>query len=417
VRDNLRRTLVGFAAGLFQGPAFLWGQFAPLVGASTGEAAWVRWSPLGLMLALVFGLLVLAGDRVGARPLILTVCTATLAGAVLLAVGGAGAEHARAFALVAVIGSFVQFAATRTGVLVSAHETRGLDADQQLSQSRGLRRWFVIGIYAPSFAAGLLAARYGWVSVYGALSGLYSLALVVLWRWLRTDPSTRRPATRVPLSEAARAGARDPLLVLAALAALFAQAIVFGTVQALPTLLHGYHVSTGAVGYLQGAAIAAALLVARPKRLPHASFGRLVPVVALIGATTAGSLVWLSHGEHTQTVLASVAAGAALTFITMELLKQWSQSIAQVQARQHAAAEHDYVRQALWLLLANVGALVGALWISKLAATSPARWLLAISVAATLFLATTLAWYETHHRIHGHHGQHRTHTPRHRRSS
>ena len=87
MRIDLRRPAVGFAAGLFQGPAFLWGQLAPLVAASTGEAAWVRWSPLGLTLALVFGLLVLLGDRVGARPLILTVCTATLIGSVLLAVG------------------------------------------------------------------------------------------------------------------------------------------------------------------------------------------------------------------------------------------------------------------------------------------------------------------------------------------
>jgi hypothetical protein len=418
VRIDRRRALVGFAAGLFQGPAFLWGQFAPLVGASTGEAAWVRWSPLGLALALVFGLVVLAGDRVGARPLILIVCTGTLAGAVLLAVGGAGAAHARAFGLVAVIGSFVQFAATRAGVLVSAHETCGLQADEQLSQSRGLRRWFVIGIYLPSFVAGMLAAHYGWVSVYGALSGLYTLALLVLWRCLRTDlnPGTRAP-TRVPLSEAARAGVRDPLLVLAALAALFAQAVVFGTVQALPTLLHGCRVSTSAVGYLQGAAIAAALLVARPKRLEHTSFGRLVPVVALVGAMTAGIMVWLSHGEHTRAVLVSVAAGGALTFVTMELLKQWSQSIAQVQARQHAAAQHDYVRQALWLLLANVGALVGALWIAKLATTSPAHWLLAISVAAALFLATTLGWYEIHHRIHGHQGRHRTRAAQGRGSS
>jgi dipeptide/tripeptide permease len=280
----------------------------------------------------------------------------------------------------------------------------------------------VIGIYLPSFASGMLAARYGWVSVYGALSGLYTLALVVLWRWLRTDPGTRRPPTRVPLSEAVRAGVRDPLLVLAALAALFAQAVVFGTVQALPMLLHGYHVSTGAVGYLQGAAIAAALLVARPKRLAHTSFGRLVPVVALIGAAIAGAFVWLSHvwlshGEHSRAVLVGVAAGGALTFVTMELLKQWSQSVAQVQARQHAAAQHDYVRQALWLLLANVGALVGALWIAKLATTSPAHWLLAISVAAALFLSTTLGWYESQHRIHHYKGRHRADAARGRGSS
>ena len=96
-----------------------------------------------------------------------------------------------------------------------------------------------------------------------------------------------------------------------------------------------------------------------------------------------------------------VAAGGAIAFITMELLKQWSQSIAQVQARTDALDTHDYVRQALWLLLANLGAIAGALWIAKLAATNPHQWLVGISAAATLFLATTLAWYETHrHRRH-----------------
>jgi hypothetical protein len=407
MRNNLRRALVGFAAGLFQGPAFLWGQFAPLVGASTGETAWVRWSPLGLTLALVFGLVVLAGDRVGARPLILTVCAATLAGAVLLAVGGVGAGHAHVFAFVAVAGSFVQFAATRAGVLVSAHETRGLQADQQLTRSRGLRRWFVIGIYAPSLAAGMLAARYGWVIVYCALSGVYVLALAVLWRGLRTDRTERPP--RVPLARAVRAGASDPLLILAAIAALFAQAVVFGTVQGLPAVLHAHHLSTSKVGYLQGSAILAALLVARPRKLKHTTFGRLVPLVALTGAATSAALVAASHSAQARALLVLIAGGGAIAFITIELLKQWSQSIAQVQARTDRPDRdpHDYVRQALWLLLANVGAIIGALWIAKLAAPNPHQWVAAISTTATLFLATTLAWYETHHQIRHRHARHR----------
>ncbi len=397
MRTDLRRKAVGFAAGLFQGPAFLWGQFSALVGASTGEGEWVRWSPLGLTLALVFGLAVLFGDRLGARPLILSVCAGTLGGALLLTIGGVGATHAHAFAIVAVVGSFLQFAATRAGVLVTAHETRGMDVDQQLAQSRILRRWFVIGIYLPSFGAGFLAARYGWVLVYAALSGLYTIALAVLWRDLRTDPRVRR--AKVPLANAIRANLRDPLLVLTALAAFFAQAVVFGGVQGLPTVLRHYHVSGSMIGYVQGSAIAAALLVARPKKLAHTTFGRLVPMVALIGAGIAAAVVAITHNGHSRALIVIVCAGCGLAFITMELLKQWSQSIAQIQARQHTPTTHDYVRQALWLLLANVGAITGAEWIAKLATNSLSQWLVAISLAAALFLATSLAWYEIHQRI------------------
>ncbi len=90
---------------------------------------------------------VLAGDRIGERPLILGVCAAGLGGVVLMAVGGAAASSIPAFALVAVAGSFLQFAPTRAGVLVSAHETRGLGPDEQLSGSRRLRRWFEPGMY------------------------------------------------------------------------------------------------------------------------------------------------------------------------------------------------------------------------------------------------------------------------------
>jgi hypothetical protein len=404
MRTDIRRKAVGSAAGLFQGPAFLWGQFSPLVGASIDETAWVRWSALGLTLALVFGLAMLLGDRVGARRLILTVCAGTLAGALLLTIGGAGARHAHAFAIVAVIGSFLQFAATRAGVLVTAHETRGMDADQQLTRSRTLRRWFVIGIYLPSFGAGFLAARYGWVLVYAALSVLYAIALAVLWRSLRADSEAR--AATVPLAQAIRASLHDPLLVLTGLAAFFAQAVVFGGVQGLPTVLRDHHVDATMIGYAQGSAIAAALLVARPRKLAHAAFGRLVPVVALIGAGIAAAIAAISHNGHARVLIVIVCVAGGLAFITMELLKQWSQSIAQIQAREDAAATHDYVRQALWLLLANVGAIIGAEWIARLAINSLAQWLLAMTIAAALFLVTSLTWYEVHQRNRRHRGRH-----------
>lgn len=393
---DLRPAAVGFAAGLFQGPAFLWGQFAPLVAVSIGEAGWVRWSPLGLTLALAFGLPLLAGDRIGARLLIMIACTATLAGALLLTVGGAEAAHSRVFAVVAVVGSFVQFAATRAGVLVSAHETRGLTPDQQLARSRGLRRWFVIGIYLPSFAAGFLASRYGWVLVYAALTGIYALALAVLGRSLCAEPRSRAP--KMPLTRAVRASVRDPLLLLTALSAFFAQAVVFGGVQGLPTILHHDHISTTTIGYVQGSAIVAAVLVARPKKLAHATFGRLVPVVALASAGIAAAVVAIGYGDHSRGLLVTACAVSGLAFITIELLKQWSQSVAQIQARTAARSTHDYVRQALWLLAANTGAIIGAQWVAKLAADSVVQWMLANSLAASLFLATSLAWYATHHR-------------------
>lgn len=400
---ELRRAAVGFAAGLLQGPAFLWGQLAPLVAASIGESGWVKWSPLGLTLALVFGLTTLSGDRVGARPLIVIVCTATLGGALLLTVGGAEVAHSHVFAVMAVVGSFVQFAATRVGVLVSAHETRGLTPDQQLVRSRGLRRWFVMGIYLPSFAIGFIASRHGWVVVYAALSAIYTLALAVLWRYLRIDP--RACTQKLPLTHTVRTSVRDPLLLLTALSAFFAQAVVFGGVQGLPRILHHDHVFPTTIGYVQGSAIAAALLVARPRKLAHTTFGRLVPVVALITAGIAATVVATDHGNDSRVLLVTACAGCGLAFITIELLKQWSQSIAQIQARTDAPSTHDYVRQALWLLAANMGAIIGAEWISTLAAGSTTHWLVAIGLAAALFLATSLIWYETHHRIHQNRGK------------
>jgi hypothetical protein len=393
-----RRAAIGFAAGLFQGPAFLWGQLGPTVAGSTGEAEWVRWSPLGLVLSLLFGLVVLAGDRIGARPLILSVCGATLAGAALLAIGGAGIRHAHWFALVAVAGSFVQFAATRAGVLVSAHETQGLHADQQLAHSRGLRRWFVIGIYLPAFGAGVLAARLGWVWVYGALGVLYAVGLVALWRLLRTERDAA-PA-RVPLGLAVRAGAADPRLVITAIAAFCAQAVVFGGVQGLPMLLRGDHLSGSMIGYAQGSAIVAALLVARPRKLAHTTFGRIAPLAAPLAVAISAAVVGLTHHGHSRTLLLLIAGGAGLGFITMELLKQWSQSVAQVQTRERAAPAQDYARQALWLLAANLGAITGAETIARLAARNSAQWLLALSIAGTLFVALSLLWYEIHGRVH-----------------
>ena len=94
-----------------------------------------------------------------------------------------------------------------------------------------------------------------------------------------------------------------------------------------------------------------------------------------------------------------IAGGSGTAFITLELLKQWSQSIAQVQARQHAAPAHDYARQGLWLLAANLGAITGAESTARLAQQSPRQWLLALTVAAAGFFVISLVWYELHRRI------------------
>jgi hypothetical protein len=93
-----------------------------------------------------------------------------------------------------------------------------------------------------------------------------------------------------------------------------------------------------------------------------------------------------------------IAGGCGLGFISIELLKQWTQSVAQVQAREHAAPAQDYARQALWLLAANLGAITGAQTIARLAARNPARWLLGVSIAGALFVALSLLWYEIHRR-------------------
>jgi hypothetical protein len=50
-------------------------------------------------------------------------------------------------------------------------------------------------------------------------------------------------------------------------------------------------------------------------------------------------------------------------------------------------------------LAANLGAITGAQAIARSAARNPAQWLLALSIAGSLFVALSLLWYEIHRRV------------------
>ncbi len=143
------------------------------------------------------------------------------------------------------------------------------------------------------------------------------------------------------LKESLRASVRHPRLLHIAGASFFAQAAVFAGVQGLPLVMRADHFSEDVIGYAQEAAAAAALLVTRPKRMGHAMFGRLVPLVGLAGAGIAAAVVMLGHGERTGTLDLMLVGVCGLAFIASELLKQWSQSVSRIQARTDAPRGHD----------------------------------------------------------------------------
>lgn len=398
--ERRRRRAVGLAAGLFQGPSFFWAQFAVLIGAATHETGVVSWSTLGLTVALAFGLLTVVADHFGTRRLIIVMCGVTLGGVALIAVGGANIHVLPAFVLIAVAGTFMQFGATRAGVLVSAHETAGMDDRTQLSESRSLRRWFEVGIYAPSFFLGWISDQWGWVTVYGLLTVLYALALRTLWSTLRAEDRARMRATPASNRASSRSlwdGLRTVLgnrmLLTTALAALAAQATVFATVQGVPLVLRADDVSHTIVGVVQGAAIAAALFVTRPKRTAPTTFGRFVPAVGVVAVACAAVVLIAPLGAELRPLVLAGLGAAAVAFISSELLKQWGQTVAQVQARRYAPAQLDYAGQAVWLLGANLGAVGGAVAAAQLAQHHAIAWLLVSSAAALSYGVITLAWY------------------------
>jgi hypothetical protein len=146
---------------------------------------------------------------------------------------------------------------------------------------------------------------------------------------------------------------------------------VFGAVQGLPMLLHDHHLSASTIGYAQGSAIAAALLVARPRKVPHTTFGRVAPIGAPLAVGIAAAVVALTHHGHSRTLVMLIAGGCGLGFITIELLEKWSQSVAHTQARENAEPAQDYARQAPWLVGANLGAITGTETIPGSQPTTP----------------------------------------------
>lgn len=397
-----RRLCVGLSSGLFQSPSYLLPQFiaaiAVAVGASGGQLAWL--APCGYVLPVLMGLLVATGDRFGGRALILGTATLTLLGVALIAAAGlAAAHHANTLALgLAIVGAGLIPAAVRHGALVVAHETRGLGEADQLRESRALRRYLVLGIYLIPLPAGLIAARHGWVWVFGLLALGQLAALLLLAEVTKADRRWPRPSP-VQFGRDLAACFRNPRLGWAAAGAFAAQATVFAYVGGLPICLAAQGYTPGVIGAIAFAAVLAVLFVTRPRSRSSARFGRWAGAAPLAGLliVATSSLLDPRHpdGAVAGWTFATVVhlAALALTSVLIELSKQWSQVIALLQARAGARSDQDYRRQAVVGLGANLGAVAGAGLGPWSATVGEPAWLTALLVVAAAAWALQASWF------------------------
>jgi hypothetical protein len=400
MREGWRRACVGLSSGLFQSPSYLLPQFIAAigltVGASHADLAWV--APLGFLVPVLVGLAQAAGDLIGGRALILSSAAMTLAGVVLIAAGGlAAALQAHTPALVAVaIGACLVPAAVRHGALVVVHETRELDGEGQLRASRALRRYLVLGIYLIPLPAGIVAERLGWLWVFLGLAVLQLAALAAMARLIRTTPRPALERSRHYMRELAL-GFADRRLQLAAAGALLAQATVFAYVGGLPVVLAARGYPASWIAGIVFAAVLAAVFVARP-RTSSARFGRIAGI-----APTAGALVVAAAALGADRVVGSALAPAlvlcvlayAVGSVLMELAKQWSQSLAMLQARAGARREEDHRRQAVVGLGANLGAIVGAGLGPVAAFGAEVAWLALLLTGAAVAWTLQATWFCT----------------------
>lgn len=403
--DEWRRAGVGLASGLFQSPSYLLPQFVAafgaVVGASAAQLAWV--APLGYVLPVLVGLLLAAGDWFGARRLILWTAALTTVGAALLAASGVAlAQGARGWALgLAVAGACLVPAAVRQGALVTAHETSGLPVARQLSASRALRRYLVLGLYGIPLPLGLLAEHHGWAWAFGSLAAVQVLAVLLLVRIARPDRPVARPASLAPFVRELGAAFADRRLCWAAGGGFAAQATVFAYVGGLPVVLLARGWAPGVVGAVAFAAVLAALFVAWPRSGDGARLARwacVVPVAGLlgVGVVSGAGAVW--RGAPAGALALGSLAAFALTSVLVELTKQWSQAVALVQARIGATSANDYRRQAVVGLGANLGALAGAGIGPWSASAGEAVWAVVLIALSLSAWGVQAAWFATDRR-------------------
>jgi hypothetical protein len=276
--------------------------------------------------------------------------------------------------------------------------TAGLDGPEQLRESRGLRRYLVLGIYVLPLPAGLLAERHGWLPVFASLALVELGALVLLARIAKTDRRSSRPSVS-GFFRGLGSSLKDRRLAWAAGGAFAAQATVFAYVGGLPVSLAMRGYTIGAIGAISFAAVLAVLFVTRPRSGDVERFGRWAGVAPIAGLLVVAGTAWLSSSrdggglpwQSASALLYVAALGAASVLI--ELSKQWSQVVALLQARMGATADHDYRRQAVVGLGANLGALTGAGVGPWSAHAGQPAWLAALLGLAAVAWALQASWF------------------------
>ncbi len=399
VRQKWRDALIGSSSGVFQGAAYLEAQFvvpaAVILALAAGQLGWV--TTLGYVLPVLVGLLVATGDWFGGRPLILGLAGVTLGGVALVFAGALLAElGVRELAIWFVASGLVLMpAAVRHGAMLVAHETHGLSGDDQLRRSRGLRQYLVLGIYLAPLPAGVVAERFGWPWVFGPFALLQLVGVAVLATQIK-QPADRpaRPKLGPFLGEFA-GSLTDRWLLLAGAGAFLAQGAVFIYVSGLPARLRGEGISTGWLSLVVAGGVLAAPFVTRPRVWSSVRFGRLAGAIPLAAVIVVEAIALLTGAMRTVTAGAVLfAIGAALFAGPMiELSKQFSQSIAQLQATAAADQKRLYRRQAVVNLGGNLGALTGTLIGRMSAAAGPQPWielLLSFTIGAWALQA---AWF------------------------
>lgn len=149
---------------------------------------------------------------------------------------------------------------------------------------------FTLGGAVATIAAGALGEHFGWRSVFFALSGLYVVVALLLWRELRGNPATRQAAqgTRLTLMQSFPAMfglLRDPWVRIVLVTVSVEGALANGGLAF--AAFHG-HKALGLSVTASGALVAFAALGG----LLYAAFaGRLVPRLGERGLVVAGGLL------------------------------------------------------------------------------------------------------------------------------
>ncbi|MEV4669629.1 MFS transporter [Microbacterium sp. LWO12-1.2] len=255
------------------------------LGVREADLGWIVASgQIGYLIGLA--LLVPLGDMLDRRMLI--------GGQLLLAAAGMLVAAVSSTPLVLLIGlaaSGLFAVVVQTAVAFAAD----LSTPEQRGRTLGIvTSGVIIGILGSRVLAGVLAALWGWRSVYVALTLLLAgLAVVVLTRL----PGDRRTSRKTYVQVMGSLGSlfREPLFVSRGLIAFFLFAS-FGTLWsglALPLTAEPWHLSTAQIGLFGIAGLAGALGAARAGRWADAGKAERVTGIALLLLAAS----WIASGQ------------------------------------------------------------------------------------------------------------------------